>query len=249
MPTFRTSVVIRVSAIAGIGVRSSVIWTRTPSCSTTADSGNGPGGGVSGGLATGSRWQSLGVGVAEPADDGAVLGEAIASGLGGVVVGTQSRARRRTRVRRELEASPTHDGPPRHGVMQIYSTRSGRQAVEIGSAARLPSLEMKRLLAGPFAAALSMLVFATPAFAHGDHDARPLARDLEAGPNVISLWQVYPDVGAAMTPHLIVMFDGSGRPAAADVTVDVNSTPMEVRPRPPRPTAGRPPRASRWATW
>ena len=48
---------------------------------------------------------------------------------------------------------------------------------------RLPSRVMKRLLVGALAAAISMLVFAAPVFAHGDHDARPIARDLEAGPN------------------------------------------------------------------
>jgi len=90
---------------------------------------------------------------------------------------------------------------------------------------------MKRLLAGLLAAATAMLLLATPALAHGDHDARPLARDLAAGPNTISLWQVYPDVGAAVTPHLIVMFDaGTTAPASAIVTVDVNSTSMDVRP-------------------
>ena len=71
----------------------------------------------------------------------------------------------------------------------------------------------RRLLVGAFAAAASMLVLVAPAWAHGDHDARPLARDLKAGPHIISLWQVYPDVGAAMTPHLIVMF-GDGAAAS-----------------------------------
>jgi hypothetical protein len=33
-----------------------------------------------------------------------------------------------------------------------------------------------------------------------------------------------------MTPHLIVMFDGVSARPAADVTVAVDSTPMEVRP-------------------
>ena len=87
----------------------------------------------------------------------------------------------------------------------------------------------RRLIAGTFAAAMWTLALATPALAHGDHDARPLARDLVAGPYVISLWQVYPDAGVAMTPHLIVMFDGAtAAPTAAVVTVAVNATPMEV---------------------
>ena len=89
---------------------------------------------------------------------------------------------------------------------------------------------MKRLPVGALAAAISILVFAAPVFAHGDHDARPIARDLRAGPNVISLWQVYPDIGSAMTPHLIVLFDGAGAPAGADVAVEVNAKPMAVRP-------------------
>jgi hypothetical protein len=89
----------------------------------------------------------------------------------------------------------------------------------------------RRLFVGAFAAATATMALATPAWAHGDHDARPLARNQEAGPYIISLWQVYPDVGAAMTPHLIVMFDGgAAAPPAADVSVAVNSTPMEVRP-------------------
>ena len=89
----------------------------------------------------------------------------------------------------------------------------------------------RRLLSGAFAATTLMVALASPVWAHGDHDARPLARHLEAGPYIISLWQVYPDVGAAMTPHLIVMFDGEAAALPApDVTVTVNSTPMEVRP-------------------
>jgi hypothetical protein len=89
----------------------------------------------------------------------------------------------------------------------------------------------RRLFAGAFVAAALTMALVTPASAHGDHDARPLARDLEAGPYIISLWQVYPDAGDAMTPHLIVMLDSETvATSAAEVTVAVNSTPMEVRP-------------------
>jgi hypothetical protein len=89
----------------------------------------------------------------------------------------------------------------------------------------------RRLFVGAFAAAVSVLALAVPAMAHGDHDARPLARELKAGPHSISLWQVYPDAGTSMTPHLIVMFDGvSMAPSSAVVTVAVDSTPMVVRP-------------------
>jgi hypothetical protein len=89
----------------------------------------------------------------------------------------------------------------------------------------------RRLFVRAFVAAIWTLALATPALAHGDHDARPLARDLKAGPHIISLWQVYPDFGAALTPHLIVMFDGeSAVPTTAGVKVAVNSRPMEVGP-------------------
>ena len=89
----------------------------------------------------------------------------------------------------------------------------------------------RRLVAGVFVGAALTLVLVAPASAHGDHDARPLARDLAAGPYFVSLWQVYPDAGAAMTPHLIVVVEGGAAvPTSADVSVSVNSTPMVVRP-------------------
>lgn len=89
----------------------------------------------------------------------------------------------------------------------------------------------RRLLVGGFAAAALAVVQAAPVWAHGDNDARPLARDLEAGPYIVSLWQVYPDAGVAMTPYLIIMFDGGAVPSSeAAVNVAVGSTPMEVRP-------------------
>lgn len=88
---------------------------------------------------------------------------------------------------------------------------------------------MKRFLtAGVFAAAL-IVVLVAPVSAHGDHDARPLARDLDVGPYTVSLWQVYPDAGDAMTPHLIVMLDGGTVSAEGGVGVDVNAAPIEVR--------------------
>ena len=82
----------------------------------------------------------------------------------------------------------------------------------------------------PFAAAVATLLLASVASAHGDHDARPLARELDAGPHSISLWQVYPDAGDSMTPHLIVMFDGVRARPDADVSVAVNGKSMQVRP-------------------
>lgn len=97
---------------------------------------------------------------------------------------------------------------------------------------RAPLRVMKRtLFVGAFVAAVSTLALVAPAWAHGDHDARPLARSLQAGPYSISLWQVYPEAGMAIQPHLIVMFDGApGAPAAADVSVEVNAKPMDVVP-------------------
>lgn len=89
----------------------------------------------------------------------------------------------------------------------------------------------RRLLASLFAAVAALVVLVTPVLAHGDHDARPLARDVEAGPYRLSMWQVYPDFGAAMTPHMIVMFEpGSPVPAGGTVTVTVDGTAMEVVP-------------------
>ncbi len=99
------------------------------------------------------------------------------------------------------------------------------------SAAYLAGLMPVRLVLGATAAALLTLALATPVLAHGDHDARPLARDLAAGTHRISLWQVYPDAGKGMIPHVIVMFDGeAGTLPAKDVVVSVNSTPMAVQP-------------------
>ena len=81
------------------------------------------------------------------------------------------------------------------------------------------------------AAAAATALLPGIAFAHGDHDARPLARQLVAGPFTISLWQVYPDSGSAMTPHLIVVFDGlRAAPPAIQVGVLVNGASLEARP-------------------
>jgi hypothetical protein len=89
----------------------------------------------------------------------------------------------------------------------------------------------RRVVFGAFAAVLSMAVSAAPVFAHGDHDARPLARHLAAGPFHLSLWQVYADAGSAMTPHLIVMVDdGPAVASAADLIVTVNAVPTQVYP-------------------
>ncbi len=84
------------------------------------------------------------------------------------------------------------------------------------------------MLWGALAAAAWMVVVATPVLAHGEADARALARNLAAGPYTISLWQVDGDSTTTMTPHLIVMFDGVM--PATGVSVAVNSAPIEVHP-------------------
>lgn len=90
---------------------------------------------------------------------------------------------------------------------------------------------LRRRLAGILAGAGIALAVAVPAFAHGDHDARALARSLEAGPYRISLWQVWPDAGSAMEPVVIVLFDGlASVPAGIEVEVQVNGVPVTAGP-------------------
>jgi hypothetical protein len=90
---------------------------------------------------------------------------------------------------------------------------------------------IRRFLVAATVAVVWTVTFAAPALAHGDHDARPLARGVAAGPYVVSLWQVYPDVGSAMTPLLIVMFDGlAAPPPGVTVGVTVNGTASAVHP-------------------
>ena len=90
---------------------------------------------------------------------------------------------------------------------------------------------LRRLVVAACAAVVWTAAFALPVLAHGDHDARPLARNLRAGPYTISLWQVYPDSGSAMTPHLIVLLDGlTAAPPTVSVRVTVNGTSLEMRP-------------------
>ena len=79
-------------------------------------------------------------------------------------------------------------------------------------------------------ALLAVMSLALPAMAHGDHDARPLLRRAEVGPYTVSLWQVYPDVGSAMTPHLIVMFDDGVPDEGSVVSVQVGSEKVHVMP-------------------
>ena len=84
---------------------------------------------------------------------------------------------------------------------------------------------------GAVTAVMWTVATASPVLAHGDHDAHALARDIKAGPYVVSLWQVYPDTGDSMEPRLIVMVDGgAATDPVTDVSVAVDSSPMEVTP-------------------
>jgi hypothetical protein len=87
----------------------------------------------------------------------------------------------------------------------------------------------RRLIRAALAAVAASLTLVTPVLAHGDADARALARDLKAGPYVISLWQVWLDAGPLIGPHLIVMFDGGPDVSTvANVGVSVNESPLTV---------------------
>ena len=79
-------------------------------------------------------------------------------------------------------------------------------------------------------ALLVVMALALPAMAHGDHDARPLLRRAEVGPYTVSLWQVYPDVGSAIIPHLIVMFDDGIPDEGTVVSVQVGGESVHVMP-------------------
>jgi hypothetical protein len=89
----------------------------------------------------------------------------------------------------------------------------------------------RNLIRAVFAAMAATLAVAGPAMAHGDHDARALVRGVPAGPYTVSLWQVYREVDATITPHLIVMLDGATTPdPVTAVTVAADGTPLVVGP-------------------
>src|SRR5262245_53300381 len=122
---------------------------------------------------------------------------------------------------------PEPEVPGRGGVGRRLTVP--RRGVVLGEGRSVPWRPMRwRSVVALVAAAGATMSIAAPVLAHGDHDARPLARDLGAGPHVISLWQVYPDAGDTMAPHLIVMFDGvPATPADAVVAVAVDGQPVE----------------------
>lgn len=65
-------------------------------------------------------------------------------------------------------------------------------------------------------------LLASPVSAHGENDARPIARDLAVGPYVVSLWQVIGDHGSGMSAHVIVDFqtDAPGEDDSVLLAVD-----------------------------
>jgi hypothetical protein len=82
-----------------------------------------------------------------------------------------------------------------------------------------------------------VLVLPLPAWAHGDHDARPLIKGADLGPYEVSLWQVYPDAGSAMLPLVVVMFDEGDMSADATLGVEVNGEHVSIGPSPTTPGA------------
>ena len=76
----------------------------------------------------------------------------------------------------------------------------------------------------------------SPATAHGENDARPIARDVAVGPYSASVWQVIGDHGATSSAHVVVYF-GDDMPGSRDsviVTVDVpNPANLPASPRSP----------------
>lgn len=118
--------------------------------------------------------------------------------------------------------------PAGAGARQRSSRRPAERLKSVGRPGTVPL--MRHLLLGALTSAVLLVGLAAPVLAHGDHDARPLARRLAAGPFQVSLWQVYPDAGTSMTPHLIVVFDGAQVPSASVVVgVEVNATVTAVQ--------------------
>lgn len=100
-----------------------------------------------------------------------------------------------------------------------------------------PSRRRRPHIASLLVATILLMLPAVPAMAHGDHDARPLLRKAEAGPYLVSLWQVYPDVGSAMLPHLIVTFDVAPDGSAPVPSVEVGEETLHVMPSTTTPGA------------
>ena len=63
-----------------------------------------------------------------------------------------------------------------------------------------------------FATIVLLLAFApSPASAHGENDARAIAKGLAVGPYEISVWQVIGDHDSAMSSHVVVDFGATVR--------------------------------------
>ncbi len=73
------------------------------------------------------------------------------------------------------------------------------------------------------ALAATWVLLPVPALAHGENDARPIARNEAVGPYRITLWQVIGDHGSDLSAHVVVDF-GDVEPAEGEtVLVDVEA--------------------------
>ena len=83
------------------------------------------------------------------------------------------------------------------------------------------SMRVFRIGAVVVLAVLSMAwwgLTASPASAHGENDARPIARDVAVGPYTASVWQVIGDHGTTSSAHVVVDF-GTESPTPQDSVV------------------------------
>ena len=77
----------------------------------------------------------------------------------------------------------------------------------------------------------------SPASAHGENDARSIARDVPVGPYTASVWQVIGDHGTTSSAHVVVDF-GTETPSAQDsVVVAVGAPETSLLPATPSLTS------------
>lgn len=66
--------------------------------------------------------------------------------------------------------------------------------------------------------AATWVLLPVPALAHGENDARPIAKNEAVGPYRITLWQVIGDHGSALSAHVVVDF-GDVEPAQGEAVL------------------------------
>jgi hypothetical protein len=75
-----------------------------------------------------------------------------------------------------------------------------------------------------FVTIVLLLAFApSPASAHGENDARAIAKDVTVGPYEISVWQVIGDHDSAVSSHVVVDFGTTGVAPGETLLVAVES--------------------------